>query len=168
MPKGIWPRKPPQERFDAKWHKDESTGCHIWIGATSRGGYGAFKDGATNRGAHRVAWEWAHGPIPQGLCVCHSCDTPACVNAAHMFLGTVADNMADRNAKGRQMSGPARVEIAARGEHNGQAKLTAASVLTIRRAYALGGVTQSTLAAEHGVDRSVISDALNRVTWTHI
>ena len=89
-----------QERF---WSKvDRSGECWLWTAAKVQG-YGSF-DG---RRAHRVAWELAYGPIPKGVgyhgtCVLHRCDTPACVNPAHLRLGTQADNMADRDAKGRQ------------------------------------------------------------------
>ena len=81
---------------------EPNSGCHIWIGPWRDGrGYGTVKVDGRNVYAHRIAWEERHGPIPVGFCALHNCDTPPCVNDAHLFLGTKADNLHDCMAKGR-------------------------------------------------------------------
>ena len=85
--------------------------CWPWLGYRNRNGYGHMRVGNNVRlYAHRVSWELHYGKIPDGMLVCHRCDNPPCVNPLHLFLGSHADNHADRNAKGRQ----------ARGERHGR------------------------------------------------
>ena len=91
-----------QQRLEEGTHKGES--CWLWVGAKDTGGYGLICDRIGREGnvsTHRLAWELKNGPIPFGLCVLHRCDIRNCVNPAHLFLGTIADNNRDCVAKGR-------------------------------------------------------------------
>lgn len=83
-------------------------GCWLWTGAKNRQGYGVFSEAGRASGttlAPRYAWEFFRDVIPDGKCVLHKCDTPACVNPEHLFLGTRSDNNQDMIAKGRYRGG---------------------------------------------------------------
>ena len=131
--------------------------CWLWLGARSPRGYGKRFFRGKHERAHRVSWVLANGEIPAGLAVCHLCDNPLCVRPAHLFLGTVKENNADRSRKGRD----------ARGERQHLAKLKTQDVLAIRR-MAKAGVPVGELAKRFGVDWHTASQVVRRETWRHV
>ena len=143
------------------WSKvDKSSGeekCWQWTGPFHYKGYGRFKIGITNKGAHRIAYEFQHGAIPEGKMVCHKCDNPGCCNPAHLWIGTNEDNLRDRQTKVRQ----------ARGESSGKSKLTELNVLEILSAKKFKGYIPS-LAKKLKVSESTIQAIRCGNSWKHI
>lgn len=133
---------------------DTNGGCWLWTGALNEWGYGRVAERGRPILAHRASWQAAKGPIPDGLCVLHRCDVRPCVNPSHLFLGTVAENNADRAAKGRTC----------RGERMLTAKLSEAAVREILNS-PLG---DTALARRFGVDRTTIRQVRERVSWRHV
>lgn len=133
------------------------TPCVEWSGARDEDGYGRIGHAGTR--AHRQAWIDAHGPIPDGLVVCHRCDNPPCIEVDHLFLGTVAENNRDRALKGRSKgtfaAGDAHPSRQRAGCH-WSSKLTEAHRDTIRARYR-GGETQTALAREFNVHPATVS-----------
>lgn len=80
--------------------------CWNWSGYKKDFGHGQVKINGKAVATHRFAYELTHGPITPEQVVRHVvCDNPACCNPAHLDIGTHADNVADRVAKGRSATG---------------------------------------------------------------
>jgi hypothetical protein len=152
---------PVQQRFDSKVRRGAPDECWPWLGATSPKGYGVLQLGTAvesdTRFAHRLAWEYANGPIPEGQRVLHRCDNPPCCNPGHLFLGTDTDNQRDKVEKGRQ----------AKGQDLPQTVLTPADVRAIRRSLA-AGQTQELIGLRYGVSRATIGQIKRGETWRHV
>lgn len=127
--------------------------CWEWRGPRDLYGYGVIGHGGKTLKAHRVSWELANGPIPEGQAVCHRCDNPPCWNPSHLFSGTQQDNLRDMNQKRRGNQ----------GERNPQAKLTAERAAEIR---ALKGQEHPrAIASRYGVSATAVRDILAGRTW---
>lgn len=124
----------------------KSDGCWLWVGRLSPSGYGQFTIvGASSKFAHRHSWEMVNGPIPAGYSVCHRCDTPACVNPDHLFVGTHRVNVLDAAMKGRLVF----------AKHLN--KLTDAQKAEIRSTFRRGGSGEARrFAAQFGVSYQTI------------
>ncbi len=155
--------------FHQKYKVSES-GCWEWTAARFTSGYGAlnpaFKRHGLSQYAHRTSWIIHHGPILEGLLVCHKCDNPGCVNPQHLFLGTYKDNMQDALKKGRIRPGPPRGPRRgrARGETHGRAKLTETQVREIR----VDTRPQQKIADDYGVSQMQICRIKRGELWEHV
>lgn len=140
------PRTSIEVRFSRHFIPEPMSGCWLWVGMETRHGYGEIRRGGKRDGrvlAHRLSWQIHNGPIPDGMVVCHRCDTPACVNPDHLFVGTQAENIADMWSKGR----------GAAGESAPSAKLSESDV----KAIIADSRTQEEIAADYGVSSSHVS-----------
>lgn len=154
MPTGVYPRKPLTERFWEKVDKRGPDECWRWTAGKNRAGYGTIKVCEKTEKAHRISWEIHHGPIPEGMCVLHHCDNPACVNPVHLWLGDRDANNRDMTEKGRR----------ARGEAHGISELTEQDVHGIH--FLLdAGHSQRAIAYSYGVDQKTISRINTGETW---
>jgi hypothetical protein len=139
-------------RFEEKFAR--GAGCWNWTASKVKG-YGMFMYQKLPLRAHRIAWHLYVGPVPQGMHVLHRCDNPSCVNTAHLFLGTNADNVADKLAKRRQRHGTSA------GARNGRAKLTEADV----RAILASPASTYALGHQYGVNPSTIGRIKKGLRW---
>jgi hypothetical protein len=150
-------------RFLSKIAPPNERGCRLWTGCIHTKGqaceYGGFYCEGGARRAHCIAYQLAKGPIPEGLKVLHTCDVPLCVTEEHLYVGTLAQNVADMIARGRF--------VASVGVDNGRAKLTEAEVREIRRRRSSGELLRD-CAALFGVSKSLISQITRGKRWTHV
>lgn len=146
-------------RLRSKMITDDN-GCWLWTAATDRGGYGRIQLGRRRCGhAHRAAYEVFIGPIPPGMHVLHRCDVRACINPAHLFIGTNADNVVDREQKGRGKV------PRLRGGDCPWAKLSPEIVREIKQRL-IDRETQKSIAARFGVSQPLISMINTGERWT--
>jgi hypothetical protein len=133
----------------------------------ARWSIGSRSDGSRRVVAmHRWIYEQTRGPIPKGMLVCHTCDIPECVNPAHLWLGTVKQNVDDMRAKGRDnYTGPKKPNC---GPHPWTAKLDAVRVRKMRRLFATGKWTKKALAEKFGVHRVTVIGILRGDFWKHV
>lgn len=144
------------ERFRDKFVPEPNSGCWLWCGSTTDTGYGRVKVNGKIQRAHRVSYELHNGLIPEGLNVCHTCDTPLCVNPDHLFLGTQQDNITDMIQKGRA--------VYVKGASNGRSKLTEEQVWEVYHAEG----TQVEIAAQYEVTQQLVSLIKRKKNWRHI
>ena len=164
--------------------------CWVWTGPRNRHGYGRIKCQGITVLVHRLSWEIHCGEIPEGLCVCHKCDVPNCINPTHLFLGTNADNMADRDAKGRHRpsygdQNGSRLhpeclahgddhwsrlhpEMVVKGEKHPCHKLNENEVIAIRALYKEGTYGQVELGKLFEISQGQICRIVNGANWKHI
>ena len=131
--------------------------CWNWRGCIHASGYGHFgmRSGKT-LAAHRFSFEAFVGALPADMRVCHRCDNRACVNPAHIFLGTDADNCRDKMVKGRHRCG--------RGERNRHALITESDVIAIRAATG----THKDIARRFGLSVRQTGKIVRGEAWRHV
>lgn len=158
MPAGVYPRPSGNtiaERLDYYSMPEPNSGCLLWVGGMVHDfGYGQLKVDGRTANAHVLQWERYNGPVPKGGYVCHKCDVPGCIEPSHLFLGSLAINMADKVAKRRHRF----------GRRHPNAKLTEEAVRAIRTDHRRHGL----IANAHGVTPGLVSQLKRGLIWRHL
>lgn len=134
--------------------------CWIWNGYRDKTGYGRMTYEGKAMLTHRLAWIITFGNIPSKKNILHICDNPPCVNPAHLYVGTQAENVRDRVIRGRSNYN--------RGEQCFNSKLNPSKVQAIRRKYSTEKVSTYKLGEEFGVSHHTIRKVVQRRTWAHV
>ena len=129
------------------------SGCVEWTGYTAGSGYPEFRIGKQAFAAHRVSYEYFHGPIPEGLMVRHTCDNKRCINPSHLIVGTHQQNMDDMRERGRAKPG--------------NRKLSDTDVRAMRSARKRGMPVKE-IAAMFGVSGSTASKVCTGAAYAHV
>ena len=151
------PRIDSKQKFWLKTDKQSDDACWTFLGATDKDGYGQFWDGDIQlmTRAHQFSAKIHLGDCPKGMCVCHTCDNPSCVNPNHLFYGSALDNQKDKMKKNRQ----------AKGESQGHSKLTNNQIEQIR---ARANENYKVLCKEFNLVPSTIYRIWHNQSWKHI
>jgi len=136
------------DRFWSKVRKTKA--CWLWTASVNSCGYGTRWFLGKVRSAHHVSWFLAHGDWPTENLM-HSCDTPACVNPAHLSEGDQFANMADMAVKGRSC-------------HRMSEEQARAALARVRA----GGESYRTIGRSYGVRPETIYHLANGKTWKHL
>ena len=143
-----------EQRFMRHIKKSEN-GCWIWEGAKLSNGYGKCRDmNMKSSLAHRASYEYFVGELEPLKYVCHKCDTPSCVNPAHLFLGTPLENQQDSKKKGRAIKA--------------SFKLNKNLVEKIREKLKSGELYQCDIAKEFSISQSMVSIINTKKGWNHV
>lgn len=141
-------------RFEHQYIPEPNSGCWLWTGPVGGGGYGSFWMNGRQYLAHRASYEMFVRKPHSGNAVCHRCDVPLCVNPAHLFEGSSADNSADMVAKNRQ----------SKGEQRANSRVNPAVVRAIRAS----SLPDTEWATRLGVTKGTINHIRHRRNWRHV
>ena len=143
-----------KEKLDYYSIPEPNSGCWLWIGGATTVGYGKIFANGFVRLSHRVSYEEYKGAIPEGMLVLHKCDTPACINPEHLFLGTNKENMQDASRKGRTSF----------GEKNGSSKITEKDAILILNS----AQSVSILSRKYNITETSIRNIKNGDKWSYL
>jgi len=145
-------------RKPIKFVKDEK-GCYICTSHATVVGYPVISRDKKRYRMGRYLYSLKYGPIPEGMFVCHTCDTPKCINIKHFFLGTAQDNSDDMINKGRYKP--------TYGTINGQSTLTEKDIINIRSYTYYKGLHKE-LGKLYNVTQTHIWSIRSKRSWKHI